>query len=160
MKMLRRSGIAALAFLALVSAAGAIQLGTSGTDKSHQQQGMRLGVLECLNNAATASSGAATLNAVGLLPTACGVVTSESLTTAAAATYTLTLTNNMIAAGDIVLATVQLGSSTTGMPAIATVTTGAGSVVIVVQNIHASASLNGTIKISYILVKLSKTDSD
>jgi len=158
--MLKRAFIALLAVGFMSASAWAIQPGTTGTNKQNQSQGFRVGVLECLNNAATASSGAATLNAVGLLPTACGVVTSESLTTAAAATYTLTLTNNMIAAGDIVLATVQLGSSTTGMPAIATVTTGAGSVVIVVQNIHASASLNGTIKISYILVKLSKTDSD
>lgn len=96
---------------------------------------------------ATASGGAATLakNA--------GVITSEALSTAAGATYTLTLTNTTIAAADQVMASVSLGSATTGMPAITTVTPGAGSVVIVVQNIHASAALNGTIKIAFVTFK-------
>lgn len=93
---------------------------------------------------ATATTGAATLNKNA------GVVTSEALTTAAAATYTLTLTDSAIAAADQVLASVQLGTATTGTPTIATVTPAAGSVVIVVQNIHASAALNGTIKITFV----------
>jgi hypothetical protein len=92
---------------------------------------------------ATATTGAATLNKNA------GVITSESLTTAAGATYTLTLTDSTIAAADQVFASVQYGSSTTGTPAIATVTPSAGQVVILVQNIHASAALNGTIKISF-----------
>jgi hypothetical protein len=96
---------------------------------------------------AAATAGAATLNKNA------GVITSESLTTAAGATYTLTLTDSTIAAADQVMASVQLGSATTGTPTIATVTPAAGSVVIVVQNIHASAALNGTIKISYVTFK-------
>lgn len=82
-----------------------------------------------------------------------GVVTSEALTTAAGATYTLTITNSDIAAADQVFASVSLGTATTGMPAVATVAPGAGSVVIVVQNIHASAALNGTIKVAFLVVK-------
>lgn len=153
--------LSAFAVLALTaSIAIAVQLGTTGTNKQNQAMGLRFGVLECLNNTATATSNAATLNAAGTTPTACGIVTTESLTTAAAATYTLTLTNNMIAATDMVFASVQYGSSTTGTPAIATVAPGAGSVVIIVQNIHASAALNGTLKISYILIKQSVSDSD
>ena len=96
---------------------------------------------------ATASSGAATLNKMA------GVITSEALTTAAAATYALTLTNSDVAATDQVFASVQYGSSTTGTPAVATVAPGAGSVVITVQDIHATAALNGTIKISFLVVK-------
>lgn len=96
---------------------------------------------------ATASSNAATLSKNA------GVITSEALTTAAGATYTLTLTNTMVAAADQVLASVQLGSATTGMPVVTTVTPGVGSVVIVVQNIHASAALNGTIKIAFVVYK-------
>lgn len=92
---------------------------------------------------ATATAGAATLNRM------VGQVTSESLTTAAGATYTLTLTNSYTLASDMVFASVQLGSSTTGMPVVTTVTPSAGQLVIVVQNIHATAALNGTIKISY-----------
>lgn len=96
---------------------------------------------------ATATAGAATLNK------SAGVITSESLTTAAGALYTLTITDSTIAAADQVMASVRLGSATTGTPTITTVTPAAGSVVIVVQNIHASAALNGTIKVSYVTFK-------
>lgn len=96
---------------------------------------------------AAASAGAATLNK------SAGVITSEALTTAAGATYTLTLTDSTIAAADQVMASVALGTATTGMPVVATVTPAAGSVVIVAQNIHASAALNGTIKIAFVVFK-------
>lgn len=92
----------------------------------------------------TAAAGAATSNKGN------AVVTSESLTTAAAAIYTLTVTDAKIVAGSIVMASVQLGTSTTGDPIITQVTPGAGSVVIKVKNDHATAALNGTIKVSYI----------
>lgn len=94
-----------------------------------------------------ASGGAATLNKSS------GKVTSETLSTAAGATYTLTLTNSAIAAADMVFASVAYGTSTTGMPAITRVTPAAGSVVIVVQNVHASAALNGTIVVSFMSLK-------
>lgn len=96
---------------------------------------------------AAATAGAATLakNA--------GVITSEALTTAAGASYTLTLTNTTIAAADQVMASVAFGTSTTGSPVVTLVTPAAGSVVIVVQNVHASAALNGTIKISFLVLK-------
>jgi len=96
---------------------------------------------------ATAAAGAATLNK------SAGVITSEALTTVAGATYTLTITDSDVAAADQVMASVQYGTATTGTPAIATVATAAGSVVIVVQNIHASAALNGTIKVSFVVFK-------
>lgn len=96
---------------------------------------------------ATATAGAATLNK------SAGVITSEALTTAAAATYTLTLTNSTVAAADQVFASVAFGTSTTGAPVITRVTPGAGSVVIIVRNIDASAALNGTIKVSYFVLK-------
>lgn len=93
---------------------------------------------------ASATTGAATLNKNS------GQITSESLTTAAGAVYTLTLTDSNILATDLVLASVQYGTSTTGSPAITRVTPAAGSVVILVQNVHASAALNGTIIISFV----------
>lgn len=96
---------------------------------------------------ATATAGAATL------AKSAGVVTSEALTTAAGATYTLTLTNTTIAAADQVFASIALGTATTGVPVVTTVKEAAGSVVIVVQNIHASAALNGTIRIKFAVLK-------
>ena len=97
---------------------------------------------------ATATGGAATLSKNS------GVITSEALTTAAGATYTLTLTNTTIAATDQVFASVMYGTATAGMPVVTRVTPGSGSVVIIVQNIHASAALDGTIKISFLVVQV------
>jgi hypothetical protein len=93
---------------------------------------------------ATAVSGAATLNKQS------GQITSESLTTAAGVDYTLTLTDSSILATDLLMASVQLGTSTTGEPAITSVTPAAGSAVIKVRNIHATQAFNGTIIISFV----------
>jgi hypothetical protein len=95
---------------------------------------------------ATAVAGAATLNK------ASGFVTSKALTTAAAGTYVLTLTNSTIAATDLVFTTVQLGTSTTGLPDVTSVKPGAGSVVITVQNAGVTV-FNGTIKLGFMVVK-------
>lgn len=97
---------------------------------------------------AAATAGAATLNKTA------GVITSEALTTAAGATYTLDITNSTAATADQVFASVQYGTATAGSPAVTTVSTAtAGHVIIVVQNIHASAALDGTIKVSYLVMK-------
>lgn len=95
---------------------------------------------------ATASSGAATLNAYA------GKITTESLTTAAAGEYTLTLTNNKIEAADLVFASVDAGSSA-GTPGIGGVKVSAGQVVITVTNLHVSAAFDAAIKISFHVVK-------
>jgi hypothetical protein len=92
---------------------------------------------------ASATSGAATLSKVH------GVITSEALTTAAAATYTLTLTNTLVASTSEIGVTVGNGTNTTGVPVLSTITPGTGSAVIVVQNNHASAAFNGTLKIAF-----------
>jgi SOS-response transcriptional repressor LexA len=98
--------------------------------------------------AGTAASSAVTLSALQ------GKVTSEALTTAQNAIYTLTLTNDQIAAGDIVLASVANGTNTQGTPIIGRIQPGAGSVVIQVINQHASAqALNGTVVVSFVVVK-------
>lgn len=91
----------------------------------------------------TAAAGAATLNKQ------IGVVTTAALTTAAAASYTLTLTNDRIAATSVVLASVATGTNTTAGLVVDEVTPGAGSATIVVTNRHASSALDGTIVISY-----------
>jgi hypothetical protein len=93
---------------------------------------------------ATAVAGAATLNKNS------GVITSEALSTAAAASYVLTLTNSTVVATDQVLASVQYGSATTGAPCITTVSVSADQIVFTVQNVAASAALNGTIKITFV----------
>lgn len=97
---------------------------------------------------ATATAGAATLSK------STGKVTSESITTAAGAAYTLTLTNTQIAAADIVMTNVANGTNSQGIPVIGLVTPGAGSCTIVVHNLHASQAFNGTVVISFMVVKV------
>lgn len=92
---------------------------------------------------ATSAAGAATLNKKS------GVVTSEALTTAAGATWTLTLTNSKISATSQVLVSIGNGTNAGGSPALTTVTPGAGSAVIIVQNIHATDAFNGTLKVTF-----------
>jgi hypothetical protein len=96
---------------------------------------------------AAATAGAATLSRYS------GVVTSESITTAAGSNYTLTLTNTLIAAADQVFVSVSFGTNTQGTPYVSTVTPAAGSVVIVIKNDHATLAFNGTIKVQFLVVK-------
>lgn len=94
---------------------------------------------------ATSTAAAATIN------NQVGLVTTEALVTAAAATYTFTLTNSLINASSIVLVTVGKGTATTGEPAVHFVTPAAGSAVISIRNDAAAAALNGTIKIGFVV---------
>lgn len=105
------------------------------------------GSLSPLNGTATAAAGAATLNA------SAGVVTSEALTTAAGADYALTLSSDKIAAGDMVFASVDNGTNTTEGISVHRISPSAGQVIIRVRNTHATVALNGTIKISFFVIK-------
>lgn len=105
------------------------------------------GNIRGLCGTATATAGAATL------ANKCGVVTSESLSTAAAGEYTLTVTNTAVAAADICVASAGLGTATEGTPGVGGVTPAAGSVVITVTNLHTSQALNGTIKVNFFCFK-------
>lgn len=96
---------------------------------------------------ATAAAGAATLSKYQ------GKVTSEALTTAAGADYVLTLTNTKIAATDLVFVSVANGTNTTEGIAVNRVQPAAGSCVIRIRNTHATVALNGTIVISYHVMK-------
>ena len=95
----------------------------------------------------TGGTSTATLNK------ASGKITTAALTTAAAATHVLTLTNSKIAAADIVLVTVGKGTATTGTLTVADVLPAAGSVAITIQNISGAAAVNGTLVISFVVVK-------
>jgi hypothetical protein len=129
--------LTAAASAAITGAATVSGLITGGTLK-----------LDTGTKTATAVAGAATLNKSS------GVITSEAIETAAAAEYTLTLTNSTIAATDIVLASVWNGSNNVGPIRVTTVTPGSGSVVIKVQNGHASEPLTGAIKIGFMVLKV------
>jgi hypothetical protein len=82
-----------------------------------------------------------------------GKVTTISLTTGPNLGYGLVINNSMIAAGDIVVASVALGTNTTGAIAIGHVHVTAGSVNINIRNVDAAASLNGTAIVSFQVFK-------
>lgn len=105
-----------------------------------------IGSMEIPVSTATAASGAATCN--GYL---CRI-TSESLTTAAAAEYTLTLTNDKIDANSVLFTSAAKGTSTQGTVIAGGAKAGAGTATIVVSNVHASEALNGTIIIDVLVV--------
>lgn len=113
-----------------------------------KREQLSVGNLSIDNGIVSAVAGAATLNKQA------GVVTSEALTTAQNATYTLTLTNNRIKAGDMVLVSLKNGTNTQGTPMVTKVTPADGSVVVTVKNMHdAAQALNGTIKLSFAVIK-------
>lgn len=100
------------------------------------------------NGTATAASSAATLNKLA------GKITSESLTTAAGAAETLTITNDQVAAADIVLCSVANGDNAAGIPMIGRVTPGAGSFTVTVENQHGTNAFNGTVVVSFFVIKV------
>jgi hypothetical protein len=95
---------------------------------------------------ATATAGAATCHS------SIGVVTSEALTTAAAGTYALTVTNNQVDANTLVFVQLANGTNSAGAPTVTTATAGNGSFLVIVRNNHASIQLNGTLKFQFMLV--------
>ena len=96
---------------------------------------------------ATGAAGAVTINAMS------GVITTESLSTAAAAEGTYTITNSYVAAADIVLVSIGNGTNTTLGAAVVSVTPGAGSFTVSYTNVHAASALNGTLKIFFVVIK-------
>lgn len=134
------SSLAAVALLAMAAApAPAADLALDGN-------------LRGLCSTATASGGAATL------ANKCGTITSESLTTAFGSSYTLTLTNSVVAAADIITWSVDNGTNTGGDLVMGRATAAAGSIVFLVKNpiggtVGSSSALNGTIKIKYMVIK-------
>lgn len=133
-----------------LTASGAITSGAGVTGATVTSTGLAtVGsiTLDTGTKTAAATAGAATLNKQS------GVITSEALTTAAGEAYTLTITDSVIGATDLVLATVANGTNTQGWLHLERVTPGSGSVVIVVRNIHASEALNGTIKVTFAVLQ-------
>jgi hypothetical protein len=74
-------------------------------------------------------------------------ITTEALSTAAAALYTLTITNGRVLnVSDFVdVPAIRNGTNSQGAPNVVSITNTVGQTVIVVRNDHASLALNGTL---------------
>lgn len=100
-----------------------------------------------------ADSGTVTLSSnAGTVSKMAGVITTESLSTAAGASQALVITNTTVAATDIVLVTRSGGTSTGGTPIIKAVPT-SNTITITLDNKHASAAFDGTFILSFLVVK-------
>jgi len=91
----------------------------------------------------TCSSNAVTINAES------GLITTESLSTAAESVTELTVTCSACAAASIIQANIVNYAGTTGLPAIYADNAGSGSFKIQVQNASSAAALNGVLKIYF-----------
>lgn len=81
----------------------------------------------------------------------CGKITTVALTTAAAASERFTVTNTLVAIGDvIVFSTTYTGN---GTPVIQAIDVTAGTFDIQITNIHASAAFNAAIIINVVVIK-------
>lgn len=96
---------------------------------------------------ATSSAGAVTYAG------ASGVITTESLNTAALATYTLTITNSYALATDIMDVVIQGGTNSAGTPLLLSATPANGSIVIKVYNAHATNAFNGTLVLGFTVTR-------
>ncbi len=97
---------------------------------------------------ATATAGAATCNDLFC------IITTEGLTTAQNALYTLTLTNDKITTSDMLMVTVGNGTNSAGTPVLCTATATANTATIIISNQHASAvAFNGTLKVYVQVIK-------
>lgn len=132
------------------AAGSAVQLATTGGDTNINFQLIAKGttgnILMGGYGGVTATAGAATGASQR------GYVTTESITTAAGAAYTLTLTNPHVLANSVLLFSVANGTNTQGrVVAGRSKVTAAGTGVFIVENTHASQALNGTLEISYVI---------
>jgi hypothetical protein len=76
-------------------------------------------------------------------------ITTESLTTAAGATYTLTVHSGQLTSSTNPIPIVTLGDSTTGIPHLVSYTRSGGAIVLVIQNIDSTNPFNGTLKVNF-----------
>lgn len=79
------------------------------------------------------------------------LITTEALSQAAGAAYTLTVGNSQIKPDSIVFPVIYNGSNTQGDPSLATLAISLGKVVISIINRHASQALNGTLQIGLLV---------
>ena len=95
----------------------------------------------------TLDTNAGTLNAL------VGKITTEALTTVAGAAESLVITNNEVAATDVVMVTRNGGTSDEGTPEW-NVVVADGEFTIVLENRHASAAFDGTFIFAFQVIKI------
>ena len=104
------------------------------------------GAINADTSTATASGGSATLNKMA------GKVNSGSMTTSPLNTFVLTVNNSTVASTDIILATIG-NLSTAGIPILILATPASGSIAFSIFNADTVNSFNGTVVVSFLVIK-------
>lgn len=110
-----------------------------------------LGFLPADGTITATASGTSGTSTVTLSKTL-GVITTDAITTAAAADHVMTVTNTTVTASSVIVASINKNAST-GWPVITSIEPGSGSFVIRITNMHASAAFNAALKIAFQVVK-------
>lgn len=143
--------LSVLCFLLLGLAAPA-QAGNAAasslTTRAALQKKALLAADTALTAAATGTGGTSTAT----LSKPLGVITTDAITTAAAADHVITVTNTIVTTASVINVTVNKNGST-GWPVITSVEPGSGSYVIRITNAHASAAFNAALKLMVHVVK-------
>jgi hypothetical protein len=82
---------------------------------------------------------------------AAGYITTVSLTNASNALTSFTVTNSRVSTTSVVQASINAYSGSTGIPVVWVSSVSSGSFVVAVDNAHATAALNGTLTIGYLV---------
>lgn len=138
-----------LALGVLAAAAVAAHAVIDGNNTSSQRQRVYMGevVPGCGSATQSAVSAAVTIN------NGCGTVTLATNTLAAATLTSFTISNSRVQAGDRVLATLDRGTQTNGIPVLTSATPATGTITITFGNAHASTALNGAMKVYFLLLR-------
>lgn len=113
----------------------------TGINSQSQDQQVAMGQMQL-------GSGTSTGTITPTINTGSGFITTNSRAEVAAASFSVTLTNNRVAVGDMVQCTVDPQSST-GQPICANAKVTAGQVVFLIKNVDAAAALNNTIGVYF-----------
>lgn len=97
----------------------------------------------------TTSSGAVTIDNI------CGIVTTESFTTAAGSSATITITSSVVSAGDSVQVTMMGSGTNTRNYTYTGEVTDDNTIVVKIKNIEASNAFNGTFLFQFMVIKAS-----
>jgi len=109
------------------------------------------GPVSAINLFPEASYVTANASNVATFYTDAGIVTTQSLTTAAVTAVTFTINCSAVTPTSLVMASVGNGTNTTGIPTLGTVTPGNAVATVVIFNDAAAAAFNGTLVISIVV---------
>lgn len=86
------------------------------------------------------------------ITTQAGIITTQSMNTGADSALQFTINHPDVTASNVVLANLMNYAGSAGLPSLYIDNTTTGSFVATIQNHHASAALNGSVKISYFIL--------